>query len=114
MVQIDDQVAAARQQAETQAAVEAEALRRRIHEMEAYVEEADARALQHPAAAAAQLAPAAVGGRATPDADAWAEVRAAEERADALSLELQYAHDERRQAQRELEAARADKDKAVA
>lgn len=114
---VAEAAAAAKEAAETQAAIEAEALRKRILEMETFVEEADAKALQASGRVAhlqAQLAGAkGAGPGGTGVVDGWEEVRAAEERADALSLELQYAKAECRSLEQDVRSAKAEADRAI-
>ena len=99
--------------AEAQAAIEIASLRKKVREMEEYVEEADAKALKAQGkvtALAAQLA----GAQGNTTADSYEEVRAAEERADAMSLELQYAKAECRSLEAEVKAAKEEADRATA
>lgn len=109
----------AREAAEAQAAIETEALRKRIREMESFVEEADAKALKATGKAShlqAQLAGArggGGGGAGAPGGEGWEEVRAAEERADSMSLELQYAKAECRSLEQDVRAAKADADRSI-
>jgi len=98
--------------AEAQAAIEISSLRKKVREMEEYVEEADAKALKAQGKATA-LAAQLVGAQGSTTADSYEEVRAAEERADALSLELQYAKVECRSLEAEVKAAKEEADRAI-
>eukprot|EP00887_Chlorella_sp_A99_P003226 scaffold9.g3226.t1 len=98
------EAAAARAAAEAQARVEVEALHARVKQMEAFVEEADTARLEAEGRAA-ELSAALASAR-TGESDHAEEVRAAEERAEALSLELHYANSELGRLQRELASAR--------
>ncbi|KAI3429238.1 hypothetical protein D9Q98_005337 [Chlorella vulgaris] len=101
---VDQQVAlevqAATVAAEAQARIEVEALQQRLSTMEEYVEEADARRLAMAGQVAAlerQLAGVRLG-----EEDTYLQVKAAEDRADGLSLELQYAQSEAQRLAHEL------------
>jgi len=98
--------------AEAQAAIEISSLRKKVREMEEYVEEADAKALKAQGKATA-LAAQLVGAQGSTTADSYEEVRAAEERADALSLELQYAKVECHSLEAEVKAAKEEADRII-
>lgn len=110
---IKDAATTAAAAAEAQANIEITKLRRQVQEMEEYVEAADAKALAAQGKAAA-LETQLAGVRGASTADEWDEVKVAEEKADALSLELQYAKAECRTLEGEVRAAREDADRAVA
>jgi hypothetical protein len=102
--------AAATVAAETQAAIEIASLRKKVREMEEYVEEADAKALKAQGKATA-LAAQLAGAQGNTSADSYEEIRAAEERADAMSLELQYSKAECRSLEAEVKAAKEEADR---
>ena len=109
----------ARAAAEAQALIEIDALKKKVREMEEFVEESDAKALQaqgKAAALATQLA-GGVGGSGVKSginaADNWDEVRAAEERADTVALELQYVKAECRTLEGDVKGAREEADRVI-
>ncbi|KAL4537190.1 hypothetical protein Ndes2437B_g08340 [Nannochloris sp. 'desiccata'] len=99
--------------AEAQASIEISSLRKKVREMEEYVEEADAKALKAQGKATA-LAAQLAGAQGGTTADSYEEVRAAEERADALFLELQYTKAECRSLEAEVKSAKEEADRAMA
>ncbi|PSC67340.1 hypothetical protein C2E20_8974 [Micractinium conductrix] len=105
---VDQQVAleveAARRAAEAQARVEVEALQQRLRAMEEYVEEADSKRLASASRVSELEAALAVTKRG--EEDTYGQIQAAEERAEGLSLELQYAQGEAARLAAELELAR--------
>lgn len=114
---IEEAATTARESAEAQAAIEIESLRKRIFEMESFVEESDAKALKA-SGKVAHLQTQLAGARGVTTGVAgeglgWEELRAAEERADALSLELQYAKAECRSLEQDVRTAKADADRSI-
>jgi hypothetical protein len=131
---------AAKESAEQAAALEIRMLHAKLREMEEFVEEADAKALRAQERATAlqaqlvggDIAGTSRGGRPRSSRSqgirafhrggegdeeeeiSWEQLRAAQERAEALSLELEYARADCRSLEEELKAAREDADRTIA
>lgn len=115
-LKVDERIAAevlkAKKEAQAQALIAVEVLQKRIKEMEDYVEEADAARLE--AETKATTMAKDLHSQEHGQVDSLAEVRAAEEQAEALALELKFSEAEKIRLERELDAGRMSADRAAA
>lgn len=115
-LKVDERIAAevvkAKKEAQAQALIEIEALKKRIKEMEDYVEEADVGRFEAETKATAMAKD--LHSQEHGQVDSLAEVRAAEEQAEALALELKFLEAEKIRLERELDAVRMSADRAAA
>jgi colicin import membrane protein len=115
-LKVDERIAAevvkAKKEAQAQALIEVEALKKRIKEMEDYVEEADVGRFEAENKATAMARD--LHSQEHGQVDSLAEVRAAEEQAEALALELKFLEAEKIRLEKELDAVRMSADRAAA